>query len=191
MTETQYTESLRNLQKEAPDHILLNVLIAGYSERNVVILRQTWKKIEAQKEQKQQEPESPALEALHRKKSQLFTERRRLSNTFHTCRTDGQRRAISEQIQAVQRDIESVMRQIRAGQELPSEERYHVSTDPVARMKQVNSLRSSVSRKRKEIRILREAVANNEKNANERLTSALVKLADLETHLRHVEEKEN
>lgn len=155
-----YQEKIEALRDAEPQHPLLRRLSAGESRANVIILDNCLKKIRQQKKAAadapaDNEPSDPALNRLHIEKSRLYAERARLSNTFHDCQTDKERRKVSEQIQIVQARIEIVRANIRAykanGRLPEEEEEFPIPADPFRLIGLRDSLRAAISRKKKEI----------------------------------------
>ena len=201
-----YREAYDALIAAKPDHILRR-LLTNESAGNRVILDAELRKlgvaaaapgamrpaatfVEVENEAPD-DPEDDVLTRLRVNQSDLFTERRRLSNTFHDCDTDGERAVVSRNIQKVQRQIEFVMRQIADYKEhgrIPGQdEKYPVPDDPFALVSLRNSLRASISRKSKEIRLLGEDVANEVPVAAEKLQRAETKFSELQNHLTRVQ----
>lgn len=204
-----YRVALEALRAAKPDHILLRILAREESAANRLILDQELRKLgveraaptpialSATSEQAENEPETPddpedeRLAALRRQQSDLFCERRKLSNSFHECFTDSQRAKVSEAIQRVQRQIEFVRRQIRHykehGYAPGSDEKYPVPTDTFKLLALRDSLRSSISRKSKEIRLLGAEAADDRAGAAEKLEKAEAKMRELQNHLKRVQ----
>lgn len=192
-----YHQALDALRVAKPDHLLLRLLSMGETPGNRVILdRELAKFTEAEAPFEVEiidlhKTGDSTLEDLYRQQSDLFGERRRLSNMFHNCSTDGDRRAISEDIQGIQRKIEHVRKQVAdykaLGHVPTSDERYPIPDDPFRLIALRDSLRASISRKSRQARELA-ALALEEKLQNPKsLTQAENKLRDLQTHLQRVQ----
>lgn len=196
-----YAAAYSALIDARPDHPLRR-LLATESAGNRLIVDMELRKIgsvnvapapigavDAVSEPENEAPDDPSdqvLGRLRRQQSDLFGERRRLSNTFHGCDTDAERAAVSRDIQRVQRQIEAVRRQIddykQHGRIPGQQEKYPIPDDPAALVLLRNSLRSSISRKSKEIRALGESG-----DESDRLQRAEAKMNELRNHLERVE----
>jgi len=144
---------LEFLIEQNPNHVLLPQLQKGHSTINEVYLRHALNKIQPVK---QVPPvDDVDLQKLYQIKSSLFGKRAKLSNRFHDCTTDAQRADLSDEIQVVQRQIERNMKAIKYyeehGELPPQDQRFPIPKDPFAIVRKRNSLRSSISRLRKEI----------------------------------------
>lgn len=193
-----YQEGLARLRAANPEHILLQVLALAESEMNWLILSRELDKYEAQSPEVVQKLEDEAehqvgdsvLEDLHRKQATLYGERRKLSNSFHDCSTDAERRDVSEAIQAVQRRIEHVRKQMAEYKKMghvPAEsEKYPVPEDPFKLLALRDSLRSSISRKSRQVRELA-LKALNDASHNKSLNESDNKLRELHNHLERVQ----
>ncbi len=196
MTEQEYIEDLAALTLLDPAHILLNRLREGFSVPNKYLLIGALKKAREIAESVVIEEVvievdcDDFLKGLYNRKSTLFCDRRKLSNTFHTCKSDRERADVSDNIQGVQRNIEQVMRDIKIYQDkgmIEVQEKYPVPADPLKRQLLIQSLRSSISRKRKEIADLKIRVGDGLPGIAEKLNKCEFKLQDLTTHLEHAE----
>jgi|GEM_PF-3672414 len=192
-----YPEALERLRAANPEHILLRVLALSESEMNWLILTAELEKYEAPSPEVMQTPEDAepqvgdsVLEDLHRKQATLYGERRKLSNSFHDCSTDAERRDVSEAIQAVQRRIEHVRKQMADYKKIghvPAEaEKYPVPEDPFKLLALRDSLRSSISRKSRQVRELA-LKALSDAQHNKSLNEADNKLRELQNHIERVQ----
>lgn len=204
-----YQEALEALRSAIPDHPLLRILSFGESAANRLILDNELRKTGAKQVDRSpigahvtppepeidpesvDDPEDETLARLRRQQSDLFCERRKRSNSFHECFTDSQRAKVSEAIQQIQRQIEYVRRQIRDYKEhgilAGSDEKYPVPEDAFRLLALRNSLRASISRKSKEIRLLGQDVADEKAGAAEKLEKAEAKMRELQNHLQRVQ----
>lgn len=196
-----YREAYEALIAVKPDHILRRIL-ATESAGNRLLLDAELRKIGSEsvapalisaaptlaepENEAPDDPEDEVLTRLRMQQSDLYTGRRRLSNTFHDCDTDAERAGVSREIQKVQRHIEYVRRQIadyKAHGRIPgAQEKYPVPDDPFALVSVRNSLRASISRKSKEIRLLGEDVTAEVAGAAEKLQRAEAKMTELQNH---------
>lgn len=183
-----YEEKLQLLKSHDPENVLIRVLESGESAINNALLDGQLKKLKRKPIEEVEEPElDPGVDeflvGLYREQSTLFGDRRKLSNSFHDCDTDGERRLVSQSIQAVQRRIEHLRAQIRAYKNtgiIPAaDDKYPVPDDPIKLITLQASLRSSISRK---VRECKEYSINEDK----RLAAAEEKLRELKTHLDRV-----
>jgi DNA repair exonuclease SbcCD ATPase subunit len=199
-----YQEALEALRAVNPGHVLLRILGASQTAGNRLILDRELAKLAVQEsdtppigdpttpDELDVDPVGdPVLEDLHRLQSVLFADRRKLSNSFHDCQTDGERRDVSEAIQAVQRRIEHVREQMkdykRIGHVPAPDEKYPVPEDPFRLIALQASLRASISRKSREARDLAAAEAENDQNSSKKLPQAESKLRELQNHLERVQ----
>ena len=204
-----YREALEVLRAAKPDHGLLRILGLAESPSNRLILDNELDKyapkpvadtpisVAAMPDDPEMEiempddPEDERLAALRRQQSDLFCERRKLSNSFHECFTDSQRAKVSESIQRVQRQIEFVRRQIRDFKEYGhtpgSNDKYPIPEDTFKLLALRDSLRSSISRKSKEIRLLGVEAAGDRAGAAEKLEKAEAKMRELQNHIQRVQ----
>ncbi len=200
-----YQEALEALRKAKPDHVLLRILSMQQTEGNRLILDRELEKLEPP------EDETPALISevdasieveiedggdavladFYRQQATLFGQRRKMSNSFHSCGTDSERREVSEAIQAVQRRIEHVRQQMREYKTLghvpAANEKYPVPEDAFKLLALRASLRSNISRKSKEAKELALKSLENDAQATKKLTLAEMKLRELQNHLERVQ----
>lgn len=205
-----YREKIEALRAAQPGHVLLRVLSLGETPANVLILDKELKKIarvtvttapigaaptvtraEIVENDDQDDPDDEVLARLRMQQSDLFCDRRKLSNSFHDCANDAQRAKVSRDIQSVQRRIEWVRKQIadyKAYGYVPGQdEKYPVPEDPFVLLSLRNSLRASISRKAKEVRLLASDVQDSVPGAGEKLQKAETKLTELQNHLTRVQ----
>lgn len=205
-----YTAKIEALRAAQPGHILLRILSMGETAANRLILDGELKKIGASPptpspmerggatprvaeadEETPDDTDDEVLTRLRMQQSDLFCDRRKLSNSFHDCDTDAERAKVSRDIQRVQRQIEWVRKQIadyKAFGYIPGrDEKYPVPDDPFVLLSLRNSLRASVSRKTKQVRLLASDVADEVAGAAEKLQKAEAKLIELQNHLTRVQ----
>lgn len=195
-----YQEQLDELKRRVPTHPLLRVFAVSPSKINALLLSRELAKTapqeaepeadEALEEETPDPDEDETLRGLRMQQSNLFIERRKLSNSFHDCANDRQRRTVSEKIQIVQRRIEMVRADIRQYRELgylpEPDEKYPIPEDTFRLVALRDSLRASISRKKREIEHIGRELAENNPEAPQKLEKAEAKLKDLQTHLEHV-----
>jgi hypothetical protein len=192
MTADAYTTKLADLERLAPKHPLLTRLRQGSSPVNNVLLANELKKAKenAQTSVPDDSVADERLKAMRVELRKLFSERAVLSNRFHACTTNTDRADVSEDIQVVQRNIERLMEWIRQyivhGTIPEANLKYYVPKDGLELSKKRNSLRSSISRKEKEIKGLRKGDLSDRVLAR-KVEAAENKLTDLKSQLVNVE----
>lgn len=205
-----YQEAIEALRAAQPGHVLLRLLSLQETPANRLLLDRELRKIarptptqpamggsptppvvEIEGEDAPDDTEDEVLTRLRMQQSDLFCDRRKLSNSFHDCDTDAERAKVSRDTQRVQRQIEWVRKQIadyKAFGYIPGrDEKYPVPDDPFVLLNLRNSLRASVSRKTKEVRLRGADVADEVAGAAEKLQKAEAKLIELQNHLTRVE----
>jgi hypothetical protein len=198
MTAELYASKLEELERLAPKNLLLDKLKQGTGIVNNVLLAIELKKA---REEAIEEPGDPIgddrLKAMRVELRKLFSDRAALSNKFHDCKTNADRAVVSEDIQVVQRNIERVMgwiRQYIVHGTLPdeAERKYYVPKDGLELAKKRNSLRASISRKKKEVERLRQgdlsspALARKVESEENKLTDLKMQLANVEEAIDHL-----
>lgn len=197
-----YLEKLEALERAVPRHLLLRVFRLIQSAGNEMLLDLELSKQPAPpvappagiQEDEEEDPDAVEDETLRRmrmEQSNLFVDRRKLSNQFHSCINTRERAAVSEKIQVIQHRIEEVRLRIAQYKEygrVPEpDEKYPVPGNPFQLLALQGSLRSSISRKKKEIEHLGREIAQNDAAAPGKLEKAEAKLKDLRIHLQHVQ----
>lgn len=200
-----YHEQLKRLEKAVPKHPLLWALRRGHTAANAMLLERELGKLPAapapigdhvdDSDDENDDPDTPEDETLRRlrmEQSGLFSDRRKLSNTFHECSNDRQRATVSEKIQVVQRRIEIVKQTIRTYKEqgcIPEpDEKYPVPEDAFRILALRDSLRASISRKKREIEHIGREIEEKDPAAPAKLEKAESKLKELRIHLSHVKQ---
>lgn len=154
MTQEDYIAGLQWLELKQPGHPLLNTLKSGFSKLNKLYLEHALRSVPAiPKPKTSNEKEEVAIILLEKEKKSLYGRRAKLSNSFHECTTDAQRADVSDQIQLIQRQIETINQSLRhyeqtgeiLSQEADSKDE-PLSSNGVQLMKRRNSIRASVSR---------------------------------------------
>lgn len=118
MSEQDYKARLEMVQRLAPDHPLLSDLQSkGCTRINQIYLQKILAKLEDQMmDQKIDEPDDPKdlqLKNMRMKRRSLYSNRAKLSNSFHKARTNKDRAFISEEIQIIQMQIMELEKKIR------------------------------------------------------------------------------
>lgn len=201
-----YEENIARLEAAAPGHLLLSMFRRGHSAINALLLERELAKLPApapapakpepseviddDDADTTDDENDETLRRLRMEQSNLFSERRKLSNSFHDCANDRQRAGVSEKIQVLQHRIESVKQTIRTYKEqgrIPEpDEKYPVPEDPFKLLALRDSLRASISRKKREIEHIGREIEENDPAAPAKLEKAEAKLKELTIHLSHV-----
>lgn len=201
MTKQEYNEYLRRIREANPEEPLLGKLRTGYSAINVIFMKSAMKRLpkvqEEKKEGRDEEEEidsanNPVLKELWARKGQLFRQRAKWSNQFHECKTDAERRAVSDGIMKVWEDIQDIERKIafvqRSGSLPEGEERFPLPDDPIALMKKLNSIRAQISQRQQKLRELAQ-LPNDDPSKAVKITQTEAELAELKLYRGHAEEK--
>lgn len=157
MTEREYIEQMEVLEARKCTHPLMPTLRLGWSKANAMYLRHVLNSMPPDEtDGKAEQPFS--LKVLYVRKSKLFGRRASLSNKMcdlpDDAEFDKKRAKFSDEIQAVQRDIEDVMREIASieGGEIPgnrnNSEKPELPINEAALLRRLASLRASRSRQR-------------------------------------------
>ncbi|HRI58342.1 MAG TPA: hypothetical protein PK228_01420 [Saprospiraceae bacterium] len=205
-----YQEAIEALRAAQPGHVLLRLLSLKETPANRLVLDRELRKIarpaaaptpigavaavrvvEIEQEDQPDDTDDDVLTRLRMQQSDLFGDRRKLSNSLHDCANDAQRAKVSREIQSVQRRIEWVRKQIQDykayGYVPGQDEKYPVPDDPFVLTNLRDSLRASLSRKKKEIRLLGADVLDEVPGAAEKLQKAETKFTELQNHLTRVQ----
>lgn len=195
MDKVDYIAGLELLKAKNPEHPLIPAIERGHSYMNCVYLEKALSTIPDEIDEEEDEyyedldaSPSPQLDKLYDKMRELFTERAKLSNQFHDVATDLDRARISTSISKVQDSLETLFKQIsyfRKHGKMPLEtidDRYPIPGTEWETIKKRNSLRSSISRAEKELKML------HKNNApEERILKKEDFLKEKKIHLTHVE----
>lgn len=207
MTAAEFSEKLAQLIAADPQNVMLPLLRRGWSASNEILLKMQLKKLpasvmsdtstptagknEPETDLEDDTPDAPEDENLRRMRANLassFGERAALSNRIPDTPSRSARAALSDEIQVVQRRIGQQMRDIRHYRlhgTLPEQhEEYPIPRDPFALDALINSLRASISRKKKDIENLRREDLTKPTIAR-KCETAEKKLRDLKTHLEY------
>jgi hypothetical protein len=199
MTEQEYFDEVARVAAAAPGHPLLRTLQSGHSKINEIYLQQAQKSVAAAVITEQEpededvfdendDPADPELARMRAEIRGLFFERNRLSNRFRDCGSKSERADVSADIETVQRNIARMMRRIRhwkiAGKLADDDQGGHyVPKDGLELAALRASLRASISRKKAEIKELRELDLTSDERSARKLEKCLTKLESLEVHL--------
>ena len=186
MTEHEYIEHLEALEALGYTHPLMATLRAGWSKANAMYMAHVLKTMPVEEEATNAEETAPAvgLKVLYVRKSRLFGQRASLSNKMcdlpEDAAFDKKRAKYSDEIQAVQGEIEHVMREIadmESGEMPENPEKPELPTSEADLLRRLASLRASRSRQR---RLEKSASGKN-------LKKCQAELARLENLITHVE----
>lgn len=201
MTDIQFQDHLGELAQLRPSHPLLpKYRSEGRTVINAITIREIVGKLREARHDgiaestgtgQDDDPEDGILKNERIRQRKLYSERADLSNQLHTAKTKQDRAGISDEIQIVQRNIERCNRRIRHYRlhgAMPNDEklRHYVPKDGHDLEKKRASLRSSISRKKKQVAQLRGRPVDGA--AARQLEKAEDKLKDLQAHLKNVED---
>jgi len=203
MTKEDYNQYLRRIREANPKEPLFGKLRAGYSAINVIYMKAALKRLPKEtieeKEGKEEDIEelistNPVVKELWKRKGQLFRERAKYSNSFHECKIDAERRAVSEAILGVWRQIQDIEGKIefytRHGTLPEGAERFPLPDDPISLMKKLNSIRAQISQRQQRLRELAQ-MPDSEATKGVRIQKIEAELAELRLYRGHAEKKAN
>lgn len=143
MSAEEFENNLTKLQKSNPDHEIIPVL----EDMGHGALACEYLKLAMQESSSAEKVLS--IDALHRKKDNLYSRRAALSNKFHTCTTDQERKEISIAISTLQTLIVEVRQQIdeyfSTGKLPEIRKKSNIPVDGRRKEKKLHSVRSSIS----------------------------------------------
>lgn len=122
MTKEDYFAGIDWIERVKPDHPMLNTLRGGHTKINELYIKRILQDIgQAPKERlkrfEEKEPDVDLMDPdyidLSRRIATLFGMRRRLSNSFHTCKSDEEAAAVSLEISQVQGKLSKCYRMKR------------------------------------------------------------------------------
>lgn len=162
MSAKEYFDQLTWLEKVQPGHVLLPTLRSGFSAINCIYLASALKSMatepdapEKAQAQVNEDPNTPdSIRKLHMQRRTLFTDRAKLSNSFHDCQSDQERAAVSVRIEAIQNQIEHINKQLRDWKErgkLPEKEEDPTEADL---MRRINALNGAISYAQGKLKVL-------------------------------------
>lgn len=164
MTENRYYKNLEYLLEQSPEHPFRETLERGYSPINVRYLQKGLEELPEPEENSKSaseetvKPGDNILEQLQRDKSNLFVERAKLSNKFHTLDDVDQRIANSKQILIIQNQIKKVngkTNHYRKHGKLPStkeKERFPLPDSALGIDRKIKSIRVMISQVKNELK---------------------------------------
>lgn len=201
MTEAEYKANLKRIERDNPAEPLLRSLRAGWTKVNVIYMKSALKRLPKDDTHAdrggshvQDGPEmtDPVLKELWSLKGQLFRERGKLSNRFHDCTTDEQRKANSDAILRIWeriREIEQKVEHYEEHGQLPAgAERFPLPDDPAALLKKLMSIRSQISMEQQKLRRLSE-LSNDDPQKRTKIEESQARLAELKLYRGHAEQK--
>lgn len=199
MTAAEYSKHLGEIIRRNSAEVLLPVLRKGYSPVNVIYMKAALKRLPKEdtlpdRDGSDDETTSadPVLRELWSLKGQLFRERAKMSNRFHDCTSDQERRGISDAILRIWDRIQETNRKMDYYEEhgmLPAgEERFPLPEDPAALLKKLMSLRSQISMEQKKLKELA-GLPDDHPNKRTKIEESQAKLAELKLYRAHAEQK--
>jgi len=200
MTEAQYKANLKRIEADNPAEPLLRSLRAGWTKVNVIYMKSAVNRLPkvdtvpdaATSDEDESRNIDPIMRELYAQKGQLFRERAKLSNRFHDCTTDEQRKINSDAIVRVWDQIQEVNTKLDYYDEhgeLPAgAERFPLPDDPAALLKKLMSLRSQVSMEQQKLRRLAE-LSEDDPQKRTKIEESQAKLAELKLYRGHAEQK--
>lgn len=213
MSYEEYKAAVARVESKNPKDPLLAVLKSGFSKINVVYLRAALKRIteshfEAEVQvttgteyhvtlspPKNEKKADQTLLGLWKERTHLFGDMNKLSNAFHNCVSDADRKVNSQKIRAVWEQIGAVKERIAYYEEfgkLPpaaqEKEKFPLPDDPVALMKKLASIRAQVSQTQALLRELAD-LPESHPDRETRIKEAEAKRTHLILYRGHAEEK--
>lgn len=196
MDKKDYIAALDVLKSRKPDHCMIPEFERGFTPLSAFYLAfalaDDHQDIATRSDHRPGPDKDPYIRAKYTRLRSYLSKRAKLSNSFHGCTSDNQRAYISRQIQDLQTTIAELRRQVdryksegihQADPDRPED--YPVPDDPIARIKKRNSLRSQISKKKRQIERL--AAAEDSRGKSKRLAACQMKLSDLNIYLSYVE----
>lgn len=163
MTDREYWDKVAALVRLNAAEPLLQSLHTGHTRVTEAYLSLAWKRIPKEEDEPDEVEGAPedeyvadeTMRELWRRRTELFGEMNKLSNKFHDCKTDAQRRLNSELIMSIWSQITRVKAQIaqykETGELYDQPGAAEMPENPVALGKKLNSLRSQRSQLKKKI----------------------------------------
>lgn len=212
MNKHEYQRLLNQLEKSHPDHILLPKLRKGLTLFNEKLIskaidrinrpdkvrpakktaptRQTTTTVQASLPRKATDPENVILKSYNAELNKLFTQRARLSNTFHMSAGAHEDMEIAESVIDIQNQIKNTMDEKNfyiktkrlPEQESKKSETFEVPEDPDELKKVLKNVKSSLSHRKKELEKL-----HPEKD-KERYTKKMATIERLTKHIIYLEQ---
>jgi hypothetical protein len=198
MTRIQYKEALARVESGNPGEVLLPLLRSGWSEKNVIYMKAALRRLDGTPA-----PTAPrkvdvsgagdVLASLYKVQQVLRGRRAKLSNSFHDCKTDADRREVSAGILKIEEEIRDNERKIahyKAHRQLPQEaggEGESLPDDPIALMKALASINAKISQTKKTLLELGRLPDNDPERA--KIQKYEAKLARLKLEKGHAEQK--
>lgn len=186
---SDYNARLDHIKIMDPDNVYLERLSKGLTLTNSIIIEREFNKLPPPKPARKKKQGDPIVERFTVKISKLYSQRAKLSNSFHVCKTNDDALDICMAIEDVQREIAQQLqyRQYYIDKKelplIPNEDsEFDIPSDPVELMRKQNSLRSNISRTKAELKNI------NKTKAADKWDKANGKLQKLITHLKYVEQ---
>lgn len=162
MTRAKYSECLARIESANPGEILLPLLREGWSGKNVIYMKAALRRLGAGMPQRAAQKgnvagASDVLASLYKAQQVLRAQRAKTSNSFHDCKTDADRRAVSARILEIEKEIRANEGRIshwKAYGHLPvdaGDEEESLPEDPIALMRALASINSRISQTKKKL----------------------------------------
>jgi hypothetical protein len=211
MNRREYRKELDRLKRLAPDHVLMPTLKLGFDVINAVYLQHALKQVEKGPETVVEKKEhvvrivdstrekaadiaettDPVLRDLWATRGRLFRLSSKTSNKFHVCKTDEERKAVSQELLGIWEQIQDVKHSISHyethGQLIEKDERFPLPDDPIALVKKRNAIRQAISEQRGKIERLAQLEDSPEKA--HQIQQAETKLNELILYRGHADQK--
>lgn len=196
MTKHDYEQNLKWLLEKKPNDPLLPLMRDGYSRINVVYMRHAIKGLVVKEEQPAEaaSPETidPVLRELWAEKGRLFRYRAKLSNRFHECKTDMDRKQVNEEILQVWQKILGIDAKIRTYEQhgvLPDEaDEFALPDNPAELVRKLFSIRTMISAEQSKLRALAN-LPDEDPDKAKKIKSAETRLANLKLQRGYAETK--
>lgn len=197
MTRAKYSECLARIESANPGEILLPLLREGWSGKNVIYMKAALRRCSANAPQ-QASPKgnmagsSDVLASLYKAQQVLRGQRAKTSNSFHECKTDADRRAVSARILEIEKEIrvnEGKITHIKTHGHLPLDivREEVLPDDPIALMRTLASINAKISQTKKKLLELG-ALSDNDPQRSQ-IPKYEAKLAGLKLEKGHAEQK--
>lgn len=205
MNKTDFLNGLEYALEKMPNHALIPSIKRGYNRVNAHYLSKVLLDIEDAKAQTSiaivttKKVDNSTIistvdevyNSISKIISTLFSERAKMSNKFHDCLDDNERARVSMKISNIQSEIKKQLDRRdhyrKTGQlsEDHHSEKYEVPNDPIKLIGKRNSLRSSISRLKKQLLML--AASPEDHPGRKKIKEKEEQLREKEIHLMHVQ----
>lgn len=195
MTRVQYNEALARVESGNPGEVLLPLLRSGWSQKNVIYMKAALRRLDGTPAPRKVDVSGAGdvLTSLYKAQQVLRGRRAKLSNSFHDCKTDADRREVSAGILKIEEEIRDNERKIahyKAHRQLPQEaggEGESLPENPIGLMKALASINAKISQTKKTLLELGRLPDNDPERA--KIQKYEAKLARLKLEKGHAEQK--